>query len=82
MSCMFEWGGSSLGGRVRPLPHAVASGPGRPLQLLDADLDQLAAPGAVHPSWSEVYLAERLVVIGVNTPEFSFGRALGSAQGS
>ena len=55
-----------------PLDPAELRGHVVLVELLDADVHQLAAHGAVRPRWSQAYRDDGLVVIGVHTPEFSF----------
>jgi hypothetical protein len=60
-------------------PHRAARPP-RPRGLLDADLQQLATHRAVHRAWSHAYRNDRLVVIGVHTPEFSSEHQIGRVR--
>ena len=68
----------SLGGATawlnsEPLDRRRVAGPGRPRELLDVDVHQLAAPGAVRPRVVAGLPGRRAwSVIGVHTPEFSF----------
>jgi hypothetical protein len=66
----------SLGGatewlKLRAAQSRRAARPHRARELLDTDVHQLAAPGAVR-AWSRADRNHGLVVIGVHTPEFSF----------
>ena len=57
-----------------------AAGPRRPRELLDADVHQLAAPGALRPRVVAGLPDDGLIVIGVHTPEFSFEHEIDLVQ--
>jgi hypothetical protein len=57
-----------------------AARPRRPRGLLDTDLHQLATHRAVHRAWSQAYRNDRLVHIGVHTPEFSSELQIGRVR--
>ena len=64
--------------RLRATRPRRAARPRRPRGLLDTDLHQLATHRTAHHAWSQAYRNDRLVLVGVHTPEFSsehqFGR--------